>query len=118
MRRNLSPLLSIPGRREVRAPPRTPFRLPENRPSSIRAGYRQAADEKELKKELKENLLGIIPFSKTLENNRGKFVFDSQLKEEFEQELADVFCHVLLLAKSNAVDIEKAVEKKWFKWSK
>jgi len=42
----------------------------------------------------------------------------AQLKDEFEQELADVFCHVLLLAKSNTVDIEKAVEKKWFKWNK
>jgi len=41
-----------------------------------------------------------------------------QLKKEFAQELADVFCHVLLLAKSNAVDIEKAVEDKWFKWSR
>ena len=46
---------------------------------------RQDTDADFLKKELKENLLGLIPFSKTLEENRGKFVFDSQLKEEFEK---------------------------------
>lgn len=38
-----------------------------------------------------------------------------QIRKEFEDELADVFCHVLLLARSNTVDIEKAVDKKWLK---
>ena len=39
-----------------------------------------------------------------------------EIRGEFEKELADVFCHVLLLAKSNTVDIEKAVDEKWLSW--
>lgn len=46
---------------------------------------RQSADSDFLKKELKEDLLGFIPFSKILEENRGKFAFDAELKAEFER---------------------------------
>jgi CO dehydrogenase maturation factor len=54
---------------------------------------RAKADEDFLKKELKDNFLGFVPFSKTLEENRGKFVFDAELKKSFEdiyQELTEV----------------------------
>ena len=38
------------------------------------------------------------------------------LRTDFEKEVADVFCHILLLARSNTVDIEKAVDEKWLSW--
>jgi NTP pyrophosphatase (non-canonical NTP hydrolase) len=41
-----------------------------------------------------------------------------EIRSEFEKELADVLCHVLLLANSNTVDLEKAVNDKWLKWYK
>ncbi len=41
-----------------------------------------------------------------------------EIRSEFEKELADVLCHVLLLANSNTVDLEKAVNEKWLKWYK
>lgn len=47
---------------------------------------------------------------------RSKNKTKRELREDFEKEMADVFCHVLLLAKSNTVDIEKAVDDKWLSW--
>lgn len=38
-----------------------------------------------------------------------------ELKMAFENEVADVLCHVLLLAKSEGVDLKKAINKKWLK---
>jgi len=38
-----------------------------------------------------------------------------ELKSEFENEVADVLCHVLLLAKSEGVDLKKAIDGKWLK---
>lgn len=43
---------------------------------------------------------------------------EAEIKADFEKELADVFCHVLLLAKYHKVDLEKVIEEKWLKWSK
>lgn len=40
-----------------------------------------------------------------------------QLKKEFEQEVADVFAHVLLLANHHKVDIEKEIQEKWLVWN-
>lgn len=37
------------------------------------------------------------------------------LIKEFEDELCDVFCHVLLLAKKQNIDLAKVLERKWFK---
>ncbi|MEI7604374.1 MAG: hypothetical protein WCJ19_05130 [bacterium] len=34
----------------------------------------------------------------------------------FEEEIADVFCHLLLLAKNNDVNLEKIIEEKWLKY--
>ncbi len=36
-----------------------------------------------------------------------------ELRHNFENEVADVLCHTLLLAQSEDVNIKKAVEKKW-----
>jgi NTP pyrophosphatase (non-canonical NTP hydrolase) len=41
-----------------------------------------------------------------------------EIKSEFESEVGDVFCQVLLLAKHFDVDLDKVVEKKWLKWNK
>lgn len=38
-----------------------------------------------------------------------------EMKAAFENEVADVLCHTLLLAQSEGVDLKKAVEKKWLK---
>jgi len=35
---------------------------------------------------------------------------------KFEDELADVLGHVLLLAKHHDVDLESVIERKWLKW--
>ncbi|MFC1594526.1 AAA family ATPase [Candidatus Omnitrophota bacterium] len=42
------------------------------------------ADKDFLKKELNAEFLGFIPYSKTLEEARGRFQFDNTLKKEFE----------------------------------
>lgn len=39
-----------------------------------------------------------------------------QLKQDLSDELADVFGHVLLFAKHNKIDIEKALQNKWLKY--
>lgn len=49
---------------------------------------------------------------------RRKNKTDQELREDLEKEIADVFGMVLLLAKYNNVDIEKALEKKWLVWNK
>lgn len=36
-----------------------------------------------------------------------------QLKSDFEHEIADVLCHILLLASSEGVDLKKAIDEKW-----
>ena len=41
-----------------------------------------------------------------------------ELQKDFQKEIADVFCHVLLLAKHHEVDIEKEVNEKWLVWNK
>ena len=41
-----------------------------------------------------------------------------QITEDFHKEMADVFCHVLLLAKKYNVDLEKEVTEKWLVWNK
>jgi len=48
--------------------------------------------------------------------NKGKSV--EEIKENFYKEVADVFSHVLLLAKFYDIDLEKEVEKKWLVWKK
>jgi NTP pyrophosphatase (non-canonical NTP hydrolase) len=43
--------------------------------------------------------------------------FDSaELDERFRAELADVLCHVLLMARHHGVDLAAEVERKWLSW--
>lgn len=49
---------------------------------------------------------------------RSKNKTKKELRDDFERELADVFCHVLLLARANGVDVEKAIDDKWLTWYK
>lgn len=44
---------------------------------------------------------------------RKKGKTDLEIKNNFQDELADCFCHILLLASFNKVDIDKAVFNKW-----
>ncbi len=37
----------------------------------------------------------------------------AELKADFEHEIADVLCHLLLLAQSEGVDLKKAIDEKW-----
>ncbi len=41
-----------------------------------------------------------------------------ELNQDFRKEVADVFAHVLLLAKHHNINLEKEVEKKWLIWNK
>jgi NTP pyrophosphatase (non-canonical NTP hydrolase) len=41
-----------------------------------------------------------------------------QITEDFHKEMADVFCHVLLLARHHKINLEKEVEEKWLVWNK
>jgi NTP pyrophosphatase (non-canonical NTP hydrolase) len=41
-----------------------------------------------------------------------------EIKEEFEGEVGDVLCHVLLLAKHFDIDLDAVIERKWFHWKK
>jgi NTP pyrophosphatase (non-canonical NTP hydrolase) len=39
-----------------------------------------------------------------------------ELDDDFRAEVADVFCHVLLLARHQGIDLEAAVAEKWLVW--
>ncbi len=41
---------------------------------------------------------------------------DAEIRTEFANELADMLAHVLLAAKHNNIDIEEALERKWYKY--
>lgn len=41
-----------------------------------------------------------------------------QITAEFRKEMADVFCHVLLMAKHHKINLEKEVLEKWLVWNK
>ena len=46
---------------------------------------------------------------------RNKGVVPEQLKQEFADELSDVIGQVLLIANHHNIDIEEALERKWFR---
>jgi NTP pyrophosphatase (non-canonical NTP hydrolase) len=50
--------------------------------------------------------------------SRKKGKSKEELQDDFRKEIADVFCHVLLVAHSNKVDLKKEVDEKWLKWNK
>ncbi|MDI6105951.1 hypothetical protein QLQ12_46015 [Actinoplanes sp. NEAU-A12] len=39
-----------------------------------------------------------------------------EIEQRFRGELADVLCHVLLLARNHEVDLAEAVQEKWMVW--
>ena len=47
---------------------------------------------------------------------RKKGLTDEQIRKAFEEEVADVFGQLLLLAKHYSIDLEKAMNEKWFVW--
>ncbi len=49
---------------------------------------------------------------------RSKGKTQREIKKDFENEVADVFCHLLLLSKFHKVDLEKAIKEKWLIWNK
>lgn len=49
---------------------------------------------------------------------RKKDKTEEELIQDFHKEVADVFSHVLLLAKHHKIDLEKEVEDKWLIWNK
>lgn len=49
---------------------------------------------------------------------RTKGKSEKALKADFAKEFADVFCHVLLLAKYNHIDLDKEIKEKWLVWNK
>jgi NTP pyrophosphatase (non-canonical NTP hydrolase) len=49
---------------------------------------------------------------------RKKGMTEAEIRREFEGEVGDVLCHVLLLAKHFGVDIDRTVTEKWLKWKK
>ena len=48
---------------------------------------------------------------------RQKGKTEREVREDFEREMADVFCHILLLADHYGVDLEKEVRNKWLVWN-
>ncbi len=48
---------------------------------------------------------------------RKKEKSQEELVADFRKEVADVFCHVLLLAHHHKVDLEKEVKEKWLVWN-
>lgn len=40
-----------------------------------------------------------------------------EIQAEFHKEVADVFCHILLLAKFHGIDLEKEIQAKWLVWN-
>jgi len=49
---------------------------------------------------------------------RGKGLTQEEFVSNLKDELADVFSYVLILAKRHDIDLEKAVEDKWFQYLK
>jgi NTP pyrophosphatase (non-canonical NTP hydrolase) len=47
---------------------------------------------------------------------RTKGKTEDEIKAEFDKEVADVLCQLLLLAKNNNVDLVKVVREKWLVW--
>jgi len=48
---------------------------------------------------------------------RAKGKSAEEMQADFQREAADVFCHVLLLAKFHNIDLEKEIGEKWLVWS-
>ncbi len=66
---------------------------------------------------LQEELGELIQAYLMLEKKaRTKGKSQKEIKALFESEIADVFCHILLLAKYYNIDVQNTVEQKWLSW--
>jgi len=54
-------------------------------------------------------------FLKMTGRARTEGVSDNELRKNFEDEIADVLAMTMLFAKNQGVDIEKALQQKWYK---
>ena len=52
------------------------------------------------------------------DRGRQKGFSKEEIKEHFMEEIADVFGYILAFASNEDIDLEKALEKKWFKYLK
>ncbi len=53
-----------------------------------------------------------------IKQGRHKGKSPEEIRDNFRKEVADVFSHVLLLAKFYKIDLEKEVGEKWLTWKK
>ncbi len=65
-----------------------------------------------LTEELGECMKSYLMFT---DRGRQKGKSKEEIKEEFSEELADVFGFLMLFADNEGIDLEEALEKKWFK---
>lgn len=52
----------------------------------------------------------------TTERTRKKFASAEEGRQALGEEVANMFCYLILFAKHVGIDLEEAVEKKWFKY--
>ncbi len=65
-----------------------------------------------IQEELGEMIKDYLMWTK---RGRQKGFSEEEIKKNFETELADLLCQVLLFANHNNVDLMKRIEEKWFK---
>ena len=68
-----------------------------------------------IQEELGEMIKDYLMWTK---RGRQKGFSEEEIKKNFETELADLLCQVLLFANHNNVDLMKRIEEKWFKHQK
>lgn len=68
-----------------------------------------------LQEEVGELTQAYLMFSKRA---RQKGMTEKEITNSFADELADVLCQTLLLAKHSKVDLNKAINRKWLAWLK
>ena len=68
-----------------------------------------------IQEELGEMIKDYLMWTK---RGRQKGLSEEELRKNFETELADLLCQVLLFANHNNVDLMKRIEEKWFKYQK
>lgn len=50
--------------------------------------------------------------------SRKRDTTNEELKQNFENEVADLFCIVLAMSKHNEINLERVINDKWLKWIK
>ena len=68
-----------------------------------------------LQEELGELIQSYLSFT---DRGRARGKSEKEIRKDFADELADVIGQVLLIAKKYGIDIEKALERKWYQYLK